>query len=93
MLSGFLVCLVTVLGAWTWAIQRQFTYGQETPDLISVFFYVVFVSLVTIVAMGVKYIPLSFRTRARHLEYQNYLELEAQKDSYMIANHTSIDGM
>jgi hypothetical protein len=98
-LTGFFICLVIILLSWTWAIQRQWTYGSEMPDLVSIFTYLCFVFLVTVVGVGVKYIPLAFKTRARHIEYQNYLEFEEsqnqrEEDSFIRDNRkTSISGM
>jgi hypothetical protein len=97
-LCGFFICLVMILLSWTWAIQRQWTYGSEVPDLVSIFTYLCFLSLVTVVGVGVKYIPLAFKTRARHIEYQNYLELEEseyvrERDSFERDRKTSISGM
>jgi formate hydrogenlyase subunit 3/multisubunit Na+/H+ antiporter MnhD subunit len=97
-LCGFFICLVMILLSWTWAIQRQWTYGSEVPDLVSIFTYLCFLSLVAVVGVGVKYIPLAFKTRARHIEYQNYLELEEseyvrERDRFERDRKTSISGM
>lgn len=97
-LCGFFICLVIILLGWTWAIQRQWTYGSEVPDMVSVFTYLCFLSLVAIVGVGVKYIPLAFKTRARHIEYQNYLELKEgqyvrESESFDRDRNISMSGM
>ena len=71
---------IIVFVAWSWAIQRQWSYGPSGPDLMSVFVYLWFSGVCFVIGCGVGYIRVFWKARADYIEYRNYLLFDEENE-------------